>query len=353
MQQHTDHMVAQDAILDSALDNERKYRRLRRANPKAAKLRAIKAIDIATGKSAVAKQYFDGVLDRVDGGLEGVCLVLHGPTGAGKTHIVKHLRKDPVLQTFETEEGIQRPMLALDAPSPCTLRTLGMRMLKHLGYRPRKTLRREHEVWDRVFANLHAQGVGLVFIDEMHNVLAGRNNAEREKIAMTLKSLMVSETNPIQIILSGLDELGTFIHKHEEVERRSHFIEVTPLRSRDRSKAVRFLKDLQIQLGFPGSCFDKDDMPERFMLASQGYIGRIAYFAQEAAALAVSLNDATIAAEYLGEAYRRPYGVSPDNNPFLMANISQFRVPKRKFKYDDQTRLRGKKKTEEDLDEAA
>ncbi|MDT3684964.1 MAG: TniB family NTP-binding protein [Pseudorhodoplanes sp.] len=352
MKQLIEHMHALDAIPNSSLDNERKYRRLRRDNPKVAKLRAIKAIDIATGKSAVAKQYFDGLLDRVDGGLEGLCLVVYGPTGAGKTHILKHLRKDPILQSFETEEGIQRPMLALDAPAPCTLRTLGMRMLKHLGL-PFSRALREHEVWDCVVANLHAQGVGVVFIDEMHNVLSGRKDTEREKIAMTLKSLMVSETNPIQLILSGLDVLSKFIQKYEEVERRSHFLEVTPLTSRDRSKAVRFLKDLQVQLGFPGSGFDQDDMPERFMIASQGYIGRIAYFAQEAAALAVSLDGDIIAAEYLAEAYRRPFGVSPDNNPFLMANINQFRTPKRQFNYDDLTKLKGRKKLEESLDEAA
>lgn len=353
MEQLNEHMESQDVSLAPVFDHERKYRRLRRSNPKAAKLHAINAIDVATGKSAMAKQYFDGLLDRVDGGLEGVCLVLHGPTGAGKTHILKQLQKDPVLQLFETEEGIQRPMLSLNAPSPCTLRTLGMRMLQHLGYRPRKKLMREHEVWDRVYANLHAQGVGIVFIDEMHNVLAGRNEAERAKIAMTLKSLMVSETNPVQLILSGLDQLNQFIHRYEEVERRGHFIEMTPLKTKDRKKVAKFLKDLQSQLGFQNSGFDEFDMPERFMAASQGYVGRMAYFAQEAATLAVSLGDTTITHEYLGEAYKRPYGVSPDNNPFLMANISQFRVPRRKFTYDGLTRLRGNKKTEEDLDEAA
>jgi hypothetical protein len=55
-------------------------------------------------------------------------------TGAGKTHLIKQLLKEPGLQTEETAEGLYRPLLMLEAPSPCTLKTLGMRILHELGY---------------------------------------------------------------------------------------------------------------------------------------------------------------------------------------------------------------------------
>jgi hypothetical protein len=339
-----------DEALYRDFEATRKYKRLKRANPKAAKFQAIKAIDVPTGTFAVADQVFDGLLDRVENGLEGVCFVIHGRTGAGKTHILRQLQKNPALQQFETAEGMQRPLVTLSAPAPCTLTTLGLRILTRLGYRPRKKLR-EHEVWDRVYANLAAQGVGILFIDEMHNVFTGRNHPERVKIAMTLKSLLVSESNPIQLVLAGLDDVKNFVLEHREVKRRSHFLALTALKlPQDEDNIKRFLRDLERQLGFPASGLAKGDMPQRFMSASRGLPGRMAYFAQEAAALAVAFGNRTITEKYLGEAYRRPYGGGRQDNPFLMANPARFKPSGQKKDpgEDEETRLWGDKLEDSD-----
>jgi hypothetical protein len=333
---------------------DHKFNRLRTTDPKRlarkAKLIAIRAIDIDTGKFAAAKQYFDGLIDRVEGGIEGHCLVIYGRTGAGKTHIVNQLLKHPDLQPKKTPEGLYRPLLKVVAPAPCTLRTLGLRILHRLGYRPRKSLR-ENEVWDRVEANLAAQGVAILVIDEMHNVLKGRNVKEREKIAMTLKSLMVSETNPMQLVLSGLSDLKKFIDLHGEVRRRSHFLELTALRPlKDDTKLIGFLSGLERTIGMKTCGFVKSDMPQRFLMASRGLVGRMAYFVQEAATIAVSLNDTEVSQKYLAEAYKRPYAASARKNPFLIANIRDFRLPKtlEDLDEDDKTFLRGIKQPPED-----
>src|SRR5581483_6757722 len=72
---------------------------------RAAKLRAIKTIDVATGGRAAANQCFGGLLDRAEARIEGACLVLHGRTGAGKTHILRGLRQKRGLKEYETPEG--------------------------------------------------------------------------------------------------------------------------------------------------------------------------------------------------------------------------------------------------------
>lgn len=337
-----------DDALYRDFDATRKYNRLKRANPKAAKFRAIRSIVVPTGMLAMANEVFEALLERVENGLEGTCFVVHGATGAGKTHILRQLQKNPALQPFETSEGWQRPLVTLSAPAPCTLATLGLRILTRLGYRPRKKLAPD-EIWDRVHANLAGQGVGILFIDEMHNVFSGRNRPEREKIAMTLKSLLVSEINPIQLVLAGLDEVEEFVLDFDELERRSHFLNLEPLRfPQDESNVRRFLKELERQLGYPESGFAKEDMPLRFMQASCGLPGRMAYFAQEAAYLAVARSSRTITDEHLGEAYRRPYGVGRSGNPFLMANPGQFKAPKKKFDGTNKTRLRGNKIEDEE-----
>jgi hypothetical protein len=351
---------AVDAGLFKEIDPDHKFNRLRTKDPKRlarrGRLTAIRAIDVKTGKYAAAKQYFDGLVDRVEGGIEGHCLVIYGRTGAGKTHILKQLLKHPDLQREETAEGLYRPLLKVVAPAPCTLRTLGLRILHRLGYRPRKSLR-EHDVWERVYANLASQGVAILVIDEMHNVLKGRNVNEREKIAMTLKSLMVSEENPMQLVLSGLSDLKKFVDTYEEFHRRSHFLELTPLRPlTDDKKLLAFLSALEKSIGMDTCGFTEHDMPQRFLIASRGLVGRMAYFVQEAATIAISLDDTEVTQEYLAEAYRRPYAVNARNNPFKIPNIRNFRVPKNRedMDADDKTFLRGiKQSLDDDSDDDA
>ncbi|GLR84058.1 ATP-binding protein [Bradyrhizobium iriomotense] len=341
-----------DEALYSEIDPDRKFNRLRTTDPqrlaRRAKLKAFRAIDVSTAKAVAAKQYFEGMRDRVDAGIEGNCLVLHGRSGAGKTHIIKRLVADPDLQPQETEEGKYRPLLKIVAPAPCTLKTLGLRILHRLGYRPKKSLR-ENEVWDRVEANMRAQGVAILVIDEMHNVLAGRNAVERHKIAMTLKSLMVSEENPVQLILAGLDSLKTFVTGYSELHRRTHFVELVALEGvKDSKKIVKFLKGLEEKLSMRTCGFTTHDMPHRFWFASRGLVGRMAYFAQEAATIAVSLDDDIVREEHLAEAYSRPYGVGDDENPFLVLNPRTLKLPKKEedIRDDDETFLRGTRRKE-------
>lgn len=338
-----------DEALFAELAPDRKFNRIRSKDSKRIarreRLRAIRAINVSTGKFAAAQSYFEGLVDRADAGIDGHCLVIHGRTGAGKTHILKQLRKHPDLQQEDTPEGDYRPLLQVVAPAPCTLSRLGLRILHGLEYDPRKQLR-EGEIWDRVAANLDAQGIAVLVIDEMHNVLTGRNVTEREKIAMTLKSLMVSEDNPIQLVLSGLTGVTSFINKWSEVKRRSHFLELTPLVPvKDHKKLLSFLTGLEESIGMPTCGFTEGDLPERFMMASRGYVGRMSYFVQEAATFALAADD-PLMQEYLGEAYRRPYAVNAQQNPFLIANIRDYRPPKGKKALDEdgETLLKGMKK---------
>jgi hypothetical protein len=346
-----------DEALYSEIDPDRKFNRLPTTDPRllaqAAKLRALHSIDVSTAKAAIAKQCLDGLVKCGRGGNEGNCLVLYGRTGAGKTHIVKRLIADPNLQPYETNEGKRRPLLKIVAPAPCTLKTLGLQILHRLGYRPKKTLR-ENEVWDRVEANLRAQGVAILVIDEMHNVLAGRNSVERHKIAMTLKSLMVSEENPIQLVLAGLDSLKKFVTGYSELHRRSHFVELVALDGvRDAKKIEKFLKGLEEKLGLDTCGFTEHDMPHRFWFASRGLVGRMAYLAQQAATIAVSLDDDVVREEHLAEAYRRPYGADDDQNPFLVPNPRMLKLPKKEedIRDDDETFLRGTRKKTDDEEE--
>lgn len=345
-----------DDALYLRVDPNKRFNRIRTTDPRRLarieQLKALREIDVSTAKGAAAKKYFKGIVDRALAGIEGSCLVVHGRTGAGKSHIISRLVADPDLQEKDTEEGKYRPLLNMVAPAPCTLKTLGLAILRELGYRPKRRLE-EHQVWERVYANLYAQGVAIVVIDEMHNVLAGRSVTERQKIAATLKTLMVQKDNPIQLIFAGLGPVKTFVNRYSEIRRRAHFVELAELDPvKDAKKISQFLKALEDKLDVKTCGFTKHDMPHRFSLASRGLVGRMAYFVQEAATIAISLDHDAVEAEHLAEAYRRPYDVTDNQNPFAVLNPHLLRFPKRGkgLEDDDKTYLRGTKKyrSEED-----
>ncbi|ABE37266.1 hypothetical protein RPD_0026 [Rhodopseudomonas palustris BisB5] len=314
-------------------------------NARADRLKGLSDVAVRTGKLAVAEQMFDELVVAYYSKVEGNLMVVYGSSGSGKTHVLRQLRKDEDLQLDETDpECARRPLLMIEAPSPCTLKTLGLAVLQGLGYEEAGFANlREHEVWRRARANLSNQGTGILVIDEMHNVLAGRSNMESVKIAMTLKSLMVSEVTPIQIVISGLKTVRDFAEHFKELQRRSQFLEMTPLTSpRDDKKLVLFLEGLEKELKFRTCGFTRHDLPVRFMMASRGLIGRVAYFVKMAAKLAITLGDDEIKQEYLGKVYERIYRVSANQNPFLMANVASFVMPREK-EADELTFVRGVK----------
>lgn len=317
------------------------------------RLKDIQAIDVGTGKFRVAEQLFETLLDRVEAEIEGRCVVMIGRTGAGKTHIIRQLIKRSDLQPIDEEEGLYRPLLLVTAPAPCTLRTLGSNILKALTDEDPARSLKEYEVWERVRANFAAQRVAILVIDEMHNVLTGRNTPERAKIAQTLKMLMVDRDNPMQIVIAGLPKLRDFVKNHRELHRRHHFIDLARLDPvKDSDKLEQFLTGLEGCLGLKKGEFTNGAMPERFFAASRGLLGRVAFFAQEAAVIAASLNRPKEVVKFLETAYERCYACGKGANPFAMPNVRTLKIPKSELELDEDeiTLLRGKKKVEDDGD---
>lgn len=340
-----------DVTLFRALPPDYKYNRLHITDPalisRGQKLRKMNEMNVPTGKFAVAEQLFDEIIDCVNGGVEGHCLVIHGRSGAGKSHILKHLRKRSYLQETETDEGVYRPLLSIEAPSPCKLRTLGENVMHGTKYRAMKKLT-EAEIWDRARASMINQSTSILFIDEMHNVLQGRSENERRLIANTFKSLMVSEQAPIQLVLCGLGAVKDFVTRYTEFGRRTYFLEVEPLVTpRDNKILKSFLRGLEKEIGMPTCGFTEHDMPVRFMNASRGLIGRMAAFSKLAARLAITLDHGEVERDYLGEVYRRIHSVPSEENPFLMDNPFDYVPPKNQAE-DDMTYLRGTQKQNED-----
>ncbi|GJE38024.1 ATP-binding protein [Methylobacterium persicinum] len=152
-------------------------------------------------------------------------LVVVGEAGTGKTESLSRLfRTHPVLQGYGVL-GSGCPLVTVSVPSPCTLKTLGIRLLRALGY-PLARDMREHLVWNLVFEHLELSGTLVLHLDEMHNLTDGANVAEIDTIQKTLKALMVSPEWPVGLVVSGLPSIVPDLRAVEEIRRRGRFVRV-------------------------------------------------------------------------------------------------------------------------------
>jgi hypothetical protein len=162
---------------------------------------------------------FDGEYDEYDDEdhfVEGRALAVLGHSGAGKSTALAR-----ILATKFPDYGKPSCLVVyVSAPAPCTLKTLGRKLLHRLGY-PLVADRKEHEIWEAIRLHLAKLGTRILIIDEMQNITANARADEAERIRDTLKSLLNSEEHPICLIFAGLPELQFFLEADTQLRRRT------------------------------------------------------------------------------------------------------------------------------------
>ena len=345
-------------IEDLINENPRKYDRLDGGlNAYGKRVLALRLVHTPTKPYADARNQFSQMVEKINVGGEGTLLAIYGSSQSGKSHILRRLRRHKLLQPRKTEEGLVRPLIMLEAPSPCTLKALGVVILEKLKFPEGRGKSMEelslefksterHLVWNQVTALLEAQGVCILVLDEIYNVFVGQAMNDREQTAMTIKALLVNERWPLQVVLSGkTNNTRKFIDDHSELEQRVKRVEVKPIPRKKMDDMKLFLESIEGQLDLSGaSNLGAGDMPERFWLASRGHRGRVARLIFEAAELAYGAHQNAIDRKLLGKVLRIRTDVSSERNPFYVANPANA-VPLKDTDWEDDdesTLLKGK-----------
>lgn len=163
---------------------------------------------------------------------EGRLLVLTGPSGAGKTRsLLRTIRRHPALLGYDPE-GTDGPVTVVNVPSPCTLKQLGRDTLARTGY-PLERDVLEHLTWEKVRRRLDAGNKVVLCYDEMQHITQTANTVEHQKVANTLKDLMINPEWRLSVIVCGLPSVAEFIRSDVQLERRARFVSLKPLRSPD------------------------------------------------------------------------------------------------------------------------
>lgn len=199
--------------------------------------------------------------------------VLSGPPGSGKTATLgRFTSKHPMAQGTL---GDVRPVLYVDVPSPCTVKTLAEEILIQLGDIPNR-LGTLGQFTFRIHKQLRDQGVKVVILDECQNLVIGASSVRA--LANWVKRFLNMKT--VGIVMSGTDEYMPVVRNSMELDRRSfgkkNLRALDWNNPTDRKLFLVFLKNFEDRLPFTQpSELTKIDNALRFHACSKGLVGYV------------------------------------------------------------------------------
>lgn len=266
--------------------------------------------------------------------IETRALVVTGKTGAGKSSLIAR-----VISSHPSFPGYGLPAsgcraVAVSTPSPCSAKTLGVEILRVLGY-PISAERSVANIFSKVRDRVKFLGKLVLVFDEVHNVLKNANEKEVDEIRTMFKTFMVTTDWPVVLVLSGLPEIVPFFEglaetddkgkpkpdSKGEVRRRSQFVHLRSLRLPDDADmvtaALRDVVEGAAGLSLPGDAGHA--IVPRLVHAALYELGSTLQLAREAIGQAISANPPakSVGLEQLRLAYRARTGCADSVNPFV------------------------------------
>ncbi|UWR49781.1 TniB family NTP-binding protein [Phaeobacter inhibens] len=183
-------------------------------------------------ETAVKPRYFTK-------GLETRGLAVVGDPGSGKTELISHFLENH--ERFHLGSDLEEAgCLHVTVPSPATLKSVGLEILKALGYSKMSERRERWAIWEMVKHRLSLLGVRVLWIDEAHDLYASGSAREQEDLLKTLKSLMQGE-HAVVVVLSGTKPVAELLKTDGQVGRRFGKIHLPPVTVASDGEAVEGL----------------------------------------------------------------------------------------------------------------
>jgi energy-coupling factor transporter ATP-binding protein EcfA2 len=146
---------------------------------------------------------------------EAQCMSLEGPTGAGKTTLIRDYAA--LFPTEDRPDGVHMPVFYMPMPSPATTKGTASKMLSYLG----DPAAQRGTQWslDYRLANLiPACGVELVILDDFHNLIETETDRVLEKVSDWLKAL-IKETGVPFLVIGIEGKVERILQANRELSR--------------------------------------------------------------------------------------------------------------------------------------
>jgi replication-associated recombination protein RarA len=210
------------------------------------------------------------------------CMLLYGDSGMGKTMILEKMeRQHP--KAYDERSGItKRPVLIIQMPASPDERRFYTRILEVLGA-PYSMREQIGALEGRVIHLLEEMGTQLLFIDEVHHLLAGSQREQRRALNL-LKFL----TNELKIVIVAVGTSDAFHALQTDVQVASRFEPLLIPRWTQteafRAFVVAYGKLLPLRKSSP---FGEPEMISALIKQSAGITGRVTWLLGRAAEIAI------------------------------------------------------------------
>ncbi|WP_052060748.1 TniB family NTP-binding protein [Rhodococcoides fascians] len=224
-------------------------------------------------------------------------LLLLGPTNNGKSMIIEKFRRThPPISLSDRE---QIPVLCMQMPPDPSPGRFYLALLTALGT-PTRPRNRVHELEQQALMLLRVTGVRMLIIDELHNVLAGRDNVRRE--FLNVLRFLGNELR-IPLVAVGTRDAYLAIRTDPQLENRFHPITLPVWTNTADTRSLLASFTTSFPLRKP-SHVTSLEMTDYLLTRSEGTIGELATLLTAAAVTAVDSGEEAITSSVLT---RTPY----------------------------------------------
>jgi replication-associated recombination protein RarA len=210
------------------------------------------------------------------------CMLLYGDSGMGKTMIVEKMQRQHPNSHDERRGITMRPVLAVQMPPSPDERRFYTRLLEILGA-PYGNHDQLGTLEGRALHILQAIGTKLLFIDEVHHLLAGSQREQRR--ALNLLKFLANELK-IVVVIVGTSDAFHAVQTDPQVASRFEPLLIPRWTETDAFRAfvTAYGKLLPLRKASP---FSSPEMIRSLLKLSGGITGRVTWLLGRAAESAI------------------------------------------------------------------
>jgi hypothetical protein len=251
---------------------------------------------------------------------EGYPLFGLGESGTRKSSTFArmiHIRPEFAGFSYAPHEN-RSALISVKAPSPCTLRVLGVTIARAMGL-PTNDSMKENAVWDDIMDNLPRRGIRVIHIDEFQHVLENRNKLDIAKIRNTLKRVLQTPGHPVWMLITGMPECGPVLEGDLQTWRRKSHVFFQKLDFSAHAGKCRTMVEFFAgeKAGLECKAFTTDENIHRLMHASLFRLGVAIDIVVKSIRVALQAEDSELKLNHFAKAYRTLAGCADTENPFL------------------------------------
>ena len=221
-------------------------------------------------------------------------LLIVGDTNNGKTMLVQRFKNLHPAIDNPSGEGIQAPVLLVQAPPVPDERRFYNAILEML-FAPYRPSERVDKKQFQALKLLRYVGLKVLIIDEVHHILAG--NMNRQKAFLNVIKYLGNE---LQISIIGVGTKDAFRALQTDPQLSNRFEPVTLPRWEMDHDFQRLVASFERMLPLKqASNLAQQDMASSLYAMSEGYIGELSRLLSEASVLAINSGTETISAKIL------------------------------------------------------